>query len=210
MRWSPLMPVLSGVAPFPYFSHANMLLQICMPRSFTILVFTTRLPLAAMMLAKAHPNRLLRTCPKCKGLLVLGEEYSIMTKGEWSVASVRPNCTSWWISVSRPIQLAGAITRFRKPLTALKSATTEGISVFRKWPSSWAVSSGFLRDIFKKGKTTNVRCPANSFFVFWSCTVSGAMSCPYKVLMPRTTADTILFSISITLFLPYHSGCKDT
>ena len=66
------MPVLSGVAPFPYFNHANMLLQICMPRSFTILVFTTRLPLAAMMLAKAHPNRLLRTCPKCKGLLVLG------------------------------------------------------------------------------------------------------------------------------------------
>ena len=61
MRWSPFLPDDSGVSPLPYSCHASIDLQICMPRSLTILVFTTRQPLASCMRAIEEPSRLLRT-----------------------------------------------------------------------------------------------------------------------------------------------------
>ena len=90
MRWSPFLPLVSGVSPFPHFSHASIDLQMCMPLSFTMFVFTTRLPFASIIFERLQPSRLLRTCPRCSGLLVLGEEYSIITKGDFSVALRSP------------------------------------------------------------------------------------------------------------------------
>ena len=84
------MPLVSGVSPLPHFSHASIDLQMCIPRSFTMLVFTTRLPLASIIFARLQPSRLLRTCPRWSGLLVLGDEYSIITSGEFSVALRSP------------------------------------------------------------------------------------------------------------------------
>ena len=177
MRWSPFLPLLSGVSPLPYFSHASMDLQMCMPRSLTMLVFTTLLPLAAIILARALPSRLLRTCPRWRGLLVLGDEYSIITRGDCGVAGVRPYCSWAWMSSSSSIQAAGATVRFRKPLMTLKAATAGSLPT-RYAPISCAVCSGPLRDMRRKGNTTSVRCPSNSFFVFCNCTSLAGTSCP--------------------------------
>ena len=123
MRWSPFLPLDSGVSPLPYFSQASIDLQIWIPRSFTILVFTTLLPLASMICANDQPKRLLRTCPRCKGLFVLGEEYSIITRGESSFACLVPKCSSLSMASNSCSQAPSPTQRFRKPFTTLNFST---------------------------------------------------------------------------------------
>ena len=177
MRWSPFLPLVSGVSPLPYFSHASIDLQIWIPRSFTILVFTTLFPLASIIWARDHPSRLLRTCPRCRGLLVLGDEYSIITSGELSSAFFSPYLGSLSISVSKSSQAACDMTRLRNPFTTLYADTALQFS-FRNSPISWAVSSGFFLEIFRNGNTTTVRLPSNSCLVFWIWTIFGSTSWP--------------------------------
>ena len=165
MRWSPFFPLLSGVSPLPHFSHASIDLQIWIPRSFTMFVFTTRLPFACIICASDHPSRLLRTCPRCRGLLVLGDEYSIITSGLSSVAFLYPKSASALMSLSRLIHASCDTTRLRNPLTTLKSATTE-VSFSSCSPISCAVSFGFFFDVLRNGNTTSVRLPSNPSFVF--------------------------------------------
>ena len=164
------MPVLSGVAPLPHFSHASIDLQMCMPRSFTMFVFTTLLPLAAIICERLHPNKLLRTCPRCNGLLVLGDEYSIITSGASLPASFSPYLGAALMSLSSDTQAAGATTMFKKPCTTLYFSTAGQFSC-RYLPISSAVSAGFLCDIFRKGNTTRVRLPSNVAFVLCNCTM---------------------------------------
>ena len=152
-------------------------LQMWIPRSFTIFVLTTLLPFAATMLANALPKRLLRTCPKWSGLFVFGEEYSIITNGEASVTCIKPYCSSAWISFSNSIHVADAIVRFKNPFITLNAATA-GSFAFRYSPISCAVCSGPFFDIFRKGNTTSVKCPSNSFFVFCICTIFSGTSWP--------------------------------
>ena len=130
-----------------------------------MLVFTTRLPLASMICASDHPSRLLRTCPRWSGLLVLGDEYSIITSGEASVTGFSPNFSFWFISLSSASHAFLSMTRLRKPPTALKSAIASQFCLMYS-PISRAVSSGFLREILRNGNTTSVRLPSNSFLVF--------------------------------------------
>ena len=177
MRWSPFFPLVSGVSPLPNFSHASIDLQMCMPRSFTIFVFTTRLPLASIICASDHPKRLLRTCPRWSGLLVLGDEYSIMTSGDASVTGFSPYFGSASMSLSSASHASGAMTRLRKPFTTLNEAMALQLRQMYS-PSSCAVSSGFLCDILRNGNTTSVRFPSNSRFVFCSCTIFSGTSCP--------------------------------
>ena len=175
MRWSPFFPLVSGVSPLPYFNHASIDLQMCMPRSFTMLVFTTLLPLASIICANDHPSRLLRTWPRWRGLLVLGDEYSIITNGDCSVMAFSPNFSSLFIEASSSIQASWAITRFRNPFTTLNSEMALQLSL-RYSPISCAVSSGFFFEIFRNGNTTSVRFPSNSRFVFCSCTIFSLIS----------------------------------
>ena len=56
-----------------------MLLQMWMPRSLAMQVFTTSYPLALLISATLQPKKLFRRCPRCRGLFVLGEEYSTIT-----------------------------------------------------------------------------------------------------------------------------------
>ena len=177
MRWSPFLPDDSGVSPLPYFSHANMDLQIWIPRSFTMFVFTTLLPLASIICANDHPRRLLRTCPRCKGLLVLGEEYSIITRGELSVACFIPKCSSASMTFSSSSQAPPPTLRFRKPFTTLNFSTAVQFAC-RYSPISCAVCSGLFFAAFTKGKTTSVRLPSNSLLVFCSCSIFSVASMP--------------------------------
>ncbi len=149
-------------------------------------VFTTLLPLASIILARLQPRRLLRTCPRCNGLLVFGEEYSIITSGEFSSAVFSPNFPSAWMSLSSPTHAAGATTRFRKPFTTLNELTALQLAA-RYSPISCAVSSGFFLDIFRNGNTTSVRLPSKVLFVFCSCTIFPGTSCPYSSLMAAIT-----------------------
>ena len=70
------MPVLSGVAPSKRCCQAYMDLQMCTPLSFTSVALITSLPAALSSSDTENPSRLLRTCPRCRGLLVLGDENS--------------------------------------------------------------------------------------------------------------------------------------
>ena len=177
MRWSPFLPLDSGVSPLPHFSQASIDLQIWMPRSFTILVFTTLLPLASIICARLQPSRLLRTCPKWRGLLVLGDEYSIITSGLLSSACFSPKWSSVSMVLSRLSHASWAMTRLRNPFTTLYAATAGHFST-KYCPISSATSSGFFLAIFTKGNTTRVRLPSNSFFVFCSCTIFSGTSWP--------------------------------
>ncbi len=177
MRWSPFLPLDSGVSPLPYFSHASIDLQIWIPRSFTMLVFTTLLPLASMICANDHPRRLLRTCPRCRGLLVLGEEYSIITRGESSVACFIPKCSSASMAFSSSSQAPPPTLRFRKPFTTLNFSTALQFAC-RYSPISCAVCSGLFLAAFTKGNTTSVRLPSNSLLVFCSCSIFSVASMP--------------------------------
>ena len=58
------------------------------------------------------------------GLLVLGDEYSIMTVREASVGAVRPKFPSDTASLMNASQYASVRLTFRKPLTVLNRATT--------------------------------------------------------------------------------------
>ena len=74
-----LLGGVPGVAPAAYFCQASILLQMAMPRSLMICTRTTSLPAASRMRAVDSPSRMLRTWPRCRGLLVLGEQYSTIT-----------------------------------------------------------------------------------------------------------------------------------
>ena len=147
-----------------------------------------------MIFANALPNRLLRTWPKWSGLFVLGEEYSIITNGDLSVTAAMPYCTSAWMPFSNSIHAEEAIVRFRNPLITL-NAETEGSFACRYSPISCAVCSGPFLDMRRKGKTTNVRCPSNSFLVFCNCTCAAGTSCPYNAFNPLITDVTNFCSI---------------
>ena len=159
------MPLDSGVSPLPHFCHASIDLHICMPRSLTMLVFTTWLPLASIILANDHPNRLLRTWPRCRGLLVFGDEYSIMTSGDCSLAAFLPYCSSASIAFSNSSQAPSPIDRLRNPFTTLNFSTAAQCSC-RYSPISCAVCSGLFLAARTKGNTTSVRFPSNSLLVF--------------------------------------------
>ena len=163
-------------------------------------VFTTRLPLASIIFANDQPSRLLRTCPRCRGLLVLGDEYSIITRGDWSVAFFSPYVGSALIALSRLTHAFCATTMFKKPFTTLKRSTASQCSCSH-WPISCAVSSGFLRDIFRKGNTTSVRLPSNSRLVFCSCTMLSGTSCPYRALTASWAFRLIVCSMFMFLLL---------
>ena len=170
-------------------------------------VFTTRLPLASIICANDHPKRLLRTCPKCSGLLVFGEEYSIITNGDRSVAFFSPKCGSLSISLSSPSHAFCDMTRFRKPLTTLYDAMASQCSAIHA-PISSAVSSGFFFDVLSSGNTTRVRLPSNSFFVFCSCSRLSSTSAPYRAFIASLALWSSCSSIFIFTFLLF--GCKVT
>ena len=181
MRWSPFLPDDSGVSPLPYFSHASIDLQIWIPRSLTMFVFTTLLPLASIICANDHPRRLLRTCPRCRGLLVLGEEYSIITRGASPCPSkgrgAKPKRGSASMAFSSSSQAPPPTLRFRKPFTTLNFSTAEQFAC-RYSPISCAVCSGLFLAAFTKGNTTSVRLPSNSLLVFCSCSIFSVASMP--------------------------------
>lgn len=81
-----------------------------------MLVFTTLLPFAAMIFERAYPSRLLRMCPRWSGLLVLGDEYSTITSGDFSSAFVVPQAGVLSIVCNSSIQYEGAMLRFKSPL----------------------------------------------------------------------------------------------
>ena len=58
--------------------------------SLIIWVLYTFLPEASIIFATEYPSKLFRTCPKCNGLLVLGEEYSTIIAGECGCLGVFP------------------------------------------------------------------------------------------------------------------------
>ena len=172
------MPVDSGVQPLPHFCQANMLLQICIPLSFTKLTRTTFLPLAFMISETLQPNRLLRIWPKCKGLFVLGEEYSTTTF--FPETGLRPNSRFSWFSLKKFTQNLSEINKLRKPFTTLNLAIISD-SLIISAPISLANCSGLRPANFPKGNTTMVMSPSNSGRVFWKFTCCTGGSCPYKV-----------------------------
>ena len=157
MRWSPFLPVDCGVAPFPNLSHANMDLQMCIPLSLTILVLMTSHPLACCIRAMEYPSRLFLTCPRCSGLLVLGEEYSTMSV--WFRLGNCPYCGLLMICCSCSAQKCWLMVRFKNPCTALKAATICGHLLMSCSPISFASCAGAFLTSLMNGKMTNVMCP---------------------------------------------------
>ena len=51
---------------------------MCMPRSFTRFAMITRCPFAFKICDTDQPRKFVLMCPKCSGLFVFGDEYSIM------------------------------------------------------------------------------------------------------------------------------------
>ena len=196
------MPLDSGVSPLPHFSHASIDLQIWMPLSLTIFVFTTLLPLASIICASDHPRRLFLTCPRWRGLLVFGDEYSIITSGESSLAVFSPKRGALSMSLSSESHALEAMVMFRNPFTTLKSATASQLRA-RYSPMSWAVSSGFLWDILRRGNTTSVTFPSKLLFVFCRAACSAVTSAPYSSL----TAFTIELLICDSTFM-INNGLK--
>ena len=92
-------------------------------------------------------------CPRCRGLLVLGDEYSIIIVRP--VGSASPNDASAAISPKRSIQKAGERLRLRNPLMTLKAAIC-GLSATMRAPISLAVTSGDLWLSFSNGNVTSV------------------------------------------------------
>ena len=153
-----------------------------------------------MIWANDHPRRLLRTCPRWRGLLVLGEEYSIITSGLFSVTDFSPNFSFALMSFNKPTHAAWAITRLRKPFTTLKSAIA--LQFFFKYsPISCAVSSGFLCEVFSSGKVTSVRFPSKSLRVFCSWIIFSGTSTPYNSLTAARAAAVICASIFIFIYV---------
>ena len=179
MRWSPFLPVDSGVHPLPHFFQASMLLQMWMPRSLTRFTITTSLPLALRISETLQPRRLLRIWPRCKGLLVFGEEYSITTF--LPSAERRPKFSFSWFSRKKSSQKLSDIRMLRKPFTTLNLAIIVDSFIISA-PISLASCSGLRPASFPKGNTTTVRSPSNSGLVFWKLTCWALGSCPYKVL----------------------------
>ena len=177
MRWSPFLPAFSGVMPSPHFCHASIDLQMWMPRSLTMLVFTTLLPQALRISASENPSRLLRTCPRCRGLLVLGDEYSTITSGEFSSACFMPKSGVSMMCSSTEFQNVGSITRLRNPFITLKRSTAGSFST-SQLPISVPTASGLFRAAFTHGNTTTVRLPSNSFLVVCGTIEAGSTAMP--------------------------------
>lgn len=74
-------------------------------------------PFAARICATEYPSRLLRMWPRCSGLFVLGDEYSIITVRP--VAGACPKVSSATISAKRAPQNEASSERFRKPFITL-------------------------------------------------------------------------------------------
>ena len=161
-RWSPLIPVDSGVAPLPTFSHASMDLQMCTPLSLTRVVLITLLPLAFRSLDTESPRRLFLMWPRCRGLLVFGDENSTMMF--LPVVGRSPKSLSATISPKSSFQNRLENNRLRKPLTQLYSEIS-GTFAFSHSPMALPVFSGVECDRRSSGKTTSVKSPVNSFLV---------------------------------------------
>ena len=78
-------------------------LQMWMPRSLMIWTLMTSCPAASRMRETLYPRKLLRKCPKCSGLLVLGEEYSTITLDLLPLAWM-PYASSVWICNNCSVQ----------------------------------------------------------------------------------------------------------
>ena len=110
-------------------------------------------PFAARICATEYPSRLLRMCPRCSGLLVLGDEYSIITVRP--VAGACPKASSAAISAKRAAQKLLSSERFRKPFITLKALISGMLAVIYS-PISVAVASGDLRLRRSSGNVTRV------------------------------------------------------
>src|SRR5205085_8595259 len=99
--------------------HATMLLQMCIPLSFAMAVLFTSKPFALNISEILHPKKLFRRCPRCNGLLVLGDEYS--TTIFLPVAGILPYSAFEKLSVRNCSQWSSATERFRNPLMTLKA-----------------------------------------------------------------------------------------
>ncbi len=79
----------------------------------------TFLPEAFIISATEYPNKLLRTCPKCSGLLVFGDEYSTITACASAVGETKPKLVFAYAVLKKRVYTAASITKFKKPLTTL-------------------------------------------------------------------------------------------
>ena len=66
------------------------------------------------------------------------------------------------------IQNSSENSKFKKPLTTLNDLTKSQFLVTNS-PKFCDKSCRFLSENFKRGKTTIVQSPSNSFFVSWIC-----------------------------------------
>ena len=99
------------------------------------------------------PSRLLRMCPRCNGLLVLGDEYSMSVTGSSGAACVKPNWLSVRLLRRKSTHTSAGNERFRKPFTTLKSQCKFSL---KNPPTSVATASGDLRACFTNGNITMV------------------------------------------------------
>ena len=81
-----------------------------------------------MMFAKLKPSKLLRTWPKCNGLLVFGDEYSIITSGLSAVTGLKPKFLSALTFSSTLVQNDFSMVMFKKPFITLNFATASQCS----------------------------------------------------------------------------------
>src|SRR5690606_4203663 len=105
-------------------------LQMWMPLSLTRLARMTSKPLALRISDKEKPKKLFRRCPKCRGLLVLGELYSTITF--CPLAGSCPSCSSCTSCWNTSNHFWSDTEIFRKPFTTLKLLTMS------EWPLRYA------------------------------------------------------------------------
>ena len=116
-----------------------------MPRSFTILDLITSFPVAFNISAILHPRKLFLRCPRCKGLLVFGEEYSTMIF--LPVEATVPNFLSLAAAIKNATHQASATVKLRNPFTRLKFEKIVGCLASKCLPKV-SPSIGSARPVF--------------------------------------------------------------
>ena len=92
-------------------------------------------------------------CPRCRGLLVFGDENSTMTV--LPVGACCPKSSVEAMPENTAFQYAVEKDMFRKPFTTLYDAISAKFS-FIYAPIAFPVASGLVLDTFRSGKTTRV------------------------------------------------------
>src|ERR1700722_20201197 len=114
-----------------------------MPLSLIRFTLITLFPAAFRILEIEKPIRLFRICPRCNGLLELGQEYSTIIVGEFGCGSVNPYSGFSEINFRKSIQYDFATFKLRKPFITLQDSISFN-SFFINSPISLAVSSGLF------------------------------------------------------------------